>query len=283
MHSFYYHNLDPILFKIGNFVLTWYWFTYLFGFWIIYFLVLKLQKQNLTNFSKNKIIDLMIIGWIGLILGARIGYAFMYNADLFIKNPDYFYKIWMGGMSFHGALIGFIIAMLLYSLIKKVNFFEISDLFAIPTPLALGFGRLANFINGELWGRPTDVPWAVVFPFVDNQPRHPSQIYQAFLEGFLLFAILWLLRRKLKIKGVVSSMFLVGYGGFRFIIEFFREPDRQVGYLFNLFTLGQLLCFENIVSKSESSLSKIHWVSGSPKRTLYSNNLGVLFSIMSPA
>jgi len=244
----YVHNFDPIALKLGSFELSYYWLAYLIGFWVVLYFLFRLKKEGLTPLSRNDILDYMLFGWIGLLVGARLGYAIFYNWDLFMEHPDYFYKIWMGGMSFHGALVGIIIIIFFTTRYKKQPFFCFFDIAAIPTPLVLGFGRIANFINGEIWGRVTNVPWAVNFGRPDNLPRHPSQLYQAMCEGFLCFIILWLLRRNLKKEGILSSLFLIFYGTFRFLIEFFRAPDKQVGFIWQYFTMGQILCVIMIIA-----------------------------------
>ena len=178
-----------------------------------------------------------------MILGARVFYILAYNFQYFLDNPEESIRIWNGGMSFHGGMIGGVIALFAVSRFKGQQLLRITDLIATSIPLVLGFGRIANFINGELAGRPTNVPWAVIFPrYQDHIPRHPSQLYQAALEGFLLFAILYLSRSRLKQAGFQSALFLLGYGLLRLAAEFFRNPDPQIGFLFGGMTMGQLLC-----------------------------------------
>ena len=184
-----------------------------------------------------------------MILGGRIGYALFYDLLNVINNPLNLFKVWQGGMSFHGGLLGVLIAIWLFGRKSGKSFFEISDFVAPLVPLGLFFGRIGNFINGELWGRVSDVPWAMVFPTGGPLARHPSQLYQALLEGLLLFVILWWFSAKTRPRAAVSGLFLLGYGSFRFAAEFFRVPDPQYGYLaFDWFTMGQLLCVPMIIA-----------------------------------
>lgn len=221
---------------------------YLIGFWIVLTGLLYIKKIGYQRLSRNDILDYLLWGWFGLIVGARLGYAVFYNWDLFMQHPDYFYKIWMGGMSFHGAMLGITLATYICAVYKKQNLLDFTDILMIPVPLALALGRVGNFINGELWGRPGDVPWAVIFPYKDNLPRHPSQLYQALSEGLLLFVILWALRKYRHTPGILSAGFLVFYGISRFIVEFFREPDQQVGFVFGMLSMGQVLCLAMIAA-----------------------------------
>ncbi len=192
---------------------------------------------------------MLFYGAIGVILGGRIGYALFYDLLNVINNPLNLFKVWQGGMSFHGGLLGVLIAIWLFGRKSGKSFFEISDFVAPLVPLGLFFGRIGNFINGELWGRVSDVPWAMVFPTGGPLARHPSQLYQALLEGLLLFVILWWFSAKTRPRAAVSGLFLLGYGSFRFAAEFFRVPDPQYGYLaFDWFTMGQLLCVPMIIA-----------------------------------
>ncbi|WP_292363045.1 prolipoprotein diacylglyceryl transferase, partial [Methylophaga sp. UBA1464] len=198
---------------------------------------------------QSQVEDLLFYGAIGVILGGRIGYALFYDLLNVINNPLNLFKVWQGGMSFHGGLLGVLIAIWLFGRKSGKSFFEISDFVAPLVPLGLFFGRIGNFINGELWGRVSDVPWAMVFPTGGPLARHPSQLYQALLEGLLLFVILWWFSAKTRPRAAVSGLFLLGYGSFRFAAEFFRVPDPQYGYLaFDWFTMGQLLCVPMIIA-----------------------------------
>jgi phosphatidylglycerol:prolipoprotein diacylglycerol transferase len=182
--------------------------------------------------------------------GARLGYAFIYHTRYFTEHPERIYRFWEGGMSFHGGFVGIMAAAALFGLMTRKRFYEVTDFIAPLAPLGLMAGRIGNFINGELWGRPSEVPWAIIFPgrFAGRVPRHPSQLYEAFFEGLLLFVILWFFTRKQRPYRAVSGLFLVLYGGFRFFIEFYREPDRQLGFIvFDWLTMGQLLCLPLIL------------------------------------
>jgi len=241
--SYYIHNLSPIAFEIGPFVVPWYWLVYFLGYIGTYLSLDYFVEKSLLKLSKKDIYDYMLWGSISLLLGGRLVYVFLYNFDYFLEDWRNVYRIWQGGMSFHGALLGVSLSVFIVSKIKKQLLFTVTDAAVYPLSLCLMFGRIANFINGELAGRPTDVFWAVIFPkFYDQQPRHPSQLYEAFLEGFVLFCILLLLRKKREINGFLSFSFLTLYGVFRFFIEFFRMPDHQLGLYFNFFSMGQILC-----------------------------------------
>jgi phosphatidylglycerol:prolipoprotein diacylglycerol transferase len=206
-------------------------------------------RANEHGWEKSQVEDLLFYGAIGVIIGGRIGYALFYDLPNVINNPLNLFKVWQGGMSFHGGLLGVLLAIWLFGRKTNRSFFEISDFVAPLVPLGLFFGRIGNFINGELWGRVSDVPWAMVFPTGGPLARHPSQLYQAMMEGLLLFIILWWFSAKTRPRAAVSGLFLLGYGCFRFIAEFFRVPDPQYGYLaFNWFTMGQLLCVPMIIA-----------------------------------
>lgn len=247
--SYYIHSLDPIALRLGDFWLPWYWLVYIFGFFYVYWASLRLIRGHKLDFSKNNLIDLLLISWLSMIVGARLFYILFYNLSYFVENPSEAWQIWNGGMSFHGGLIGGVIGLAIACRLKKKSFIRLCDVFAVSVPLVLGFGRIANFINGELAGRPSTLPWAVVFPkFYDQIPRHPSQLYQALLEGFLLFLILMSQRDQLKTPSRLSAMFLVLYGSLRFMAEFFRNPDPQISFIFTHFTMGQILCFGMILA-----------------------------------
>jgi phosphatidylglycerol:prolipoprotein diacylglycerol transferase len=182
---------------------------------------------------------------IGVILGGRIGYVLFYQFDFYLDNPANILKVWHGGMSFHGGFIGVLVATGLFAKKNNISFFQITDILACATPIGLFFGRIANFINAELYGRVTDVPWAVIFPDGTGLPRHPSQLYEAFLEGLVLFIVLFALAHSKKIArctGFLSGIFLMEYATFRFLVEFVRKPDDQLGLYFEMLTMGQLLC-----------------------------------------
>ena len=184
----------------------------------------------------------------GAVLGGRMGSVFFYNMDRFIDDPIWLFRVWEGGMSFHGGFIGVLIAMFLYSRSISKKFWETVDFIAPCVPFGIGAGRLGNFIGGELWGRPTDAAWGMIFPHVDNLPRHPSQLYEIALEGIVLFIIIWWFSSVIKPRMAVSGMFAILYGSFRFFVEFFREPDLHIGFIaFDWLTMGQLLSMPMVI------------------------------------
>lgn len=234
-------QIDPIIFQIGPIALRWYGLMYLLGFLGALLLGYARADRANSGWTREQVSDLLFYGFIGVILGGRVGYVIFYHFDYFIANPLYLFKIWEGGMSFHGGLIGVIVSLTVFARSTNKKWLELGDFVAPLVPLGLGFGRIGNFINGELWGRVSDAPWAMVFPGGGPLARHPSQLYQAALEGFCLFLVLYFFSKKARPTGVISGMFLFGYGICRFITEFFREPDSHLGLLtFNL-SMGQLL------------------------------------------
>lgn len=232
-------EIDPVIFSLGPVHLRWYGAMYLIGFLFAIWLCGKRAARY--GWNKEQVSDLFFTGFLGVILGGRIGYVLFYNFDYFLAHPLYIFKIWTGGMSFHGGLLGVIVAVIWYGYKNKRRFFAIMDFIAPVVPFGLGAGRIGNFINGELWGRTTDVPWAMIFPTGGMVPRHPSQLYEVTLEGVLLFIILNLFIRKKRPEASVSGLFLLCYGIFRFIIEFFREPDVQLGLFAGGISMGQIL------------------------------------------
>ena len=244
-----YPNIDPVAFSIGPLVVHWYGIMYLIGFAAAWFLAQRHNRRINAGFSRDNIADLIFYCAIGVILGGRLGYIFFYNFSAFMEDPLMILRIWQGGMSFHGGFIGVAIAALVYARRISRKFFEVADFVAPLSAIGLGAGRLGNFINGELWGRVTDVPWGMVFPFerAGVLPRHPSQLYQFFLEGVMLFLIVWIYSRKPRPTMAVSGLFLVTYGVFRFVVEFFREPDDHLLFVaFDWMTRGQQLCIPMI-------------------------------------
>ena len=242
----YSHNLDPVLFDFGFISIRWYSLAYIFGiilgWWLGKRIIKHILKNNNLRFDVKEFDDLISYIIISLIIGGRLGYIVFYNLEYYVSHPFDILKVWEGGMSFHGAMIGIIIGTYLFAKKRNVRTFFLLDIIACVSPIGIFFGRIANFINGELVGKATDVSWAVIFPNIDMLARHPSQIYEAVLEGLLLFLILNILifNRKYKI-GSSSYLFLIFYGTFRIISEFFREPDIQIGYLFNIFSMGTIL------------------------------------------
>jgi phosphatidylglycerol---prolipoprotein diacylglyceryl transferase len=248
----YIHSLDPVFLNIGYFEIRWYSLAYIFGILIGWWLAKKLVNYRIsslqTKFDNNNFDDLISYLIVSIILGGRLGYVFFYNFDYYFKNPIDIIKIWEGGMSFHGALIGIIISTSFFAKLKKISSFFFLDIIACVAPVGLFFGRIANFINGELYGTISSMPWSVIFPIIDNNPRHPSQLYEAILEGIVLFFILnYLFIRKNVQSGICSSLFLSLYGFFRIICEQFREPDIQIGYIFGTLSMGTILSFLMIV------------------------------------
>ncbi len=242
------HNLNPVIFDFGILTLRWYSLAYLvgiiFGWWYGKKIIFLINKKSRNNFETNLFDDYITYIIISIILGGRLGYVLFYNLNYFLSNPLEIFFIWNGGMSFHGGLLGIIIATIIFSKKNRFDKLVLLDVVSCVAPVGIFFGRIANFVNGELYGKPTDLPWAVIFPLVDNQGRHPSQIYEALLEGVLLFLILNLIIRNISyIKGKCAALFLVFYSIFRIFAEFYRQPDLQIGYIFGFFSMGSLLSF----------------------------------------
>lgn len=237
-----YPAIDPIAISLGPIKIYWYGIMYLVGFAGAWWLAQYRAQKQMFSLTKNEITDLIFYAAVGVVVGGRIGYMIFYHFPAFLRDPLSIFKIWQGGMSFHGGLLGVATAIYLYGRYLKQPFLKLTD-FLIPfVPLGLAAGRLGNFINGELWGRPTNMPWGMVFPYVDNTPRHPSQLYEFFLEGVVLFLILWFYSQKPRETGRVSGLFFIFYSIFRVFSEFFRQPDPQLGFLaFGWLTMGQLL------------------------------------------
>ena len=234
------NNFDPVALEIFSLEIRWYSLAYIFGIILGWILAKKLFIQDIE--IKNKFDDYLTYLILGIILGGRLGYIFIYNLSFYANNPLDIFKIWQGGMSFHGGLIGVIFASIIFAKKYNQNPFLYLDIVALVAPVGLFFGRVANFINSELYGTITDVPWAVTFIQVDNIPRHPSQLYEALLEGVLLFLILIYFKNKfLKKAGLISGSFLIFYSIFRFFVEFYRIPDEQLGFIFLNLTMGQVV------------------------------------------
>jgi phosphatidylglycerol:prolipoprotein diacylglycerol transferase len=240
--------IDPIAIHLGPLKIHWYGIMYLIGFVGAWWLGVYRAKRPGSGWKPQEIGDLIFYGVIGVILGGRLGYVLFYKLNYYFANPLEVFYLWTGGMSFHGGLLGVIIAMWLYGRRTNRTFFGVADFVAPLTPLGLGAGRLGNFINHELWGRVTDVPWGMVFSSGGPLPRHPSQLYEFSLEGVALFVILWFYARVPRPPAAVSGMFLLCYGTFRFLVEFAREPDAHLGYLaFGWVTMGQVLSLPMIL------------------------------------
>ncbi|MBQ0212556.1 prolipoprotein diacylglyceryl transferase [Proteus vulgaris] len=262
-------EIDPVMFSIGPVSLHWYGMMYLVGFVFALWLANRRAAKPNSGWNKNEVETLLYVGFVGVFIGGRLGYVLFYNLPVFLNDPLYLFKVWDGGMSFHGGLIGVICAMIWFAKRTKRGFFQVADFVAPLIPFGLGLGRIGNFINGELWGRVTlDTPWAFLFPNSRSEdlqlvaqdpstllpiiqeygvlPRHPSQLYEMLLEGVVLFIILNIFVRKNRPVGSVSGLFLIGYGAFRIIVEFFRQPDAQLG-LFSGVSMGQLLSIPMIL------------------------------------
>jgi len=240
-------NIDPVALSLGPLKVHWYGLMYLVGFLAAWWLMKHRAKQS-NVWNEERVGDFIFYGALGVVLGGRIGYVLFYNFEAFLNDPLMLLRIWQGGMAFHGGLIGVIIAMWLYGRKIGQSFFQVADFVAPAVPIGLGAGRIANFINGELWGRVTDVPWAMVFPTGGPLPRHPSQLYQAFLEGIVFFTLIWLYSKKPRPTMAVSGLFMLYYGVYRFAIEFVRQPDAHLGFIaWGWLTKGQLLSFPMIL------------------------------------
>jgi len=234
-------NIDPIAFSIGPLAVRWYGLMYLVGFAAGWRLGLRRIAKGLAPVTRQQFDDLLFTAVLGVILGGRLGYVLLYKLGYYLAHPLEIVAVWQGGMSFHGGLLGVIIAMAFEARRHKLGFLRLMDFVAPLCPLGIAAGRLGNFINGELYGRVTDLPWGMVFHGAGEAPRHPSQLYEFALEGLALYALLWWFSAKQRPRGQVSALFLIGYGVFRFIAEFGREPDSFLGYLAFGLTMGQWL------------------------------------------
>jgi len=243
------HNFDPVFVDLGIFQIRWYSLAYITGIALGWLYAIKIieklsLKKNYFSVKREQFDELITYLVIGIVLGGRLGYVIFYNFKYYSENIVEVFKLWQGGMSFHGGLIGLIIAVYIYSKNSKTDFFKFTDIISCVAPIGIFLGRIANFINGELYGKVSTLPWAIIFPYTDNVARHPSQIYEAILEGFILFILLnyFAFKKKLIIKsGYISGLFLIFYSILRIIAEKFREPDVHIGYLFNYISMGTLL------------------------------------------
>ena len=238
-------SIDPVIFSLGFVDVRWYSLSYILAFILGSIFLKKLNRESYNYISDLQIDKFFIWAVIGIILGGRIGYVFFYQPNLFFYKPIYILEIWNGGMSFHGGLIGIIISIYIFSIKNHIKFFYLSDLVSLVAPIGLFLGRISNFINTELYGRITNFPFAIIYPEIDNNTRHPSQLYEALFEGLVLFGILYVYFKKNKKEykiGYISALFLIFYAIFRFIIEFLREPDLHLGLIFNFVSMGQILC-----------------------------------------
>jgi len=252
-------KISPNIFEIGSFQVRYYSLMYIVAFALTYLLVTYRLRTEKFPYTKEMIQDLMVWCILGIILGGRLGYVFFYNFEYFMRHPMEIFLpftfanglkfVGISGMSFHGGLMGAVLAGAMFCYIRQVRFWDLIDLFVPCAPLGYTFGRIGNFINGELWGRATDVPWGMYFPLdATHKLRHPSQLYEAFFEGVLLFVVLWALRKKRPFEGAFLAYYLIGYGAVRFFIEYVREPDAHLGLYFGLITMGQILCLAMILA-----------------------------------
>lgn len=246
-------HLSPVILEIGSFQLRYYSVMYLVAFFLTYVLVMYRIRREDYRYSAETIQDLFFWGISGLIIGARLGYVLFYNLAYYLKHPleillpfsfdGGIHFVGISGMSYHGGAIGVLVVSLIFCRRSALNFWNLADLFCPAVPLGYTFGRIGNFINGELFGRATDAPWGMYFPLdPTRQLRHPSQLYEAFFEGIILFVLLWSIRKKSPFDGFLFSLYIIGYGLVRFFIEFFREPDGHLGFILGSLTMGQLLC-----------------------------------------
>ena len=235
-------QFDPVVVHVGPLAVRWYGLMYLLAFVLV--LVLgryRIRTQSWLGLTVRDLDDMLFFGVIGVVLGGRMGYILFYKLADYLHEPLHILYVWEGGMSFHGGFLGVILAMLWFAHSRGKSWMAVTDFIAPLVPLGLGAGRIGNFINAELWGRPTDVPWAMLFPNIDNLPRHPSQLYEFALEGLALFALLWWFSSKPRPMAAVSGLFLLGYGILRFFVEYTREPDGFLGLLALGFSMGQWL------------------------------------------
>ena len=240
--------IDPVAFSIGPLAVRWYGLMYLVGFAAAWWLGVRRIGQNRAPITRAQLDDLVFLAVLGVILGGRLGYVLFYKPGYYLVHPLESFAVWQGGMSFHGGLLGVMAAMAFAAWRHRIDYLRLMDFVAPLCPLGLAAGRLGNFINGELWGRVTDLPWGMVFRNAGAAPRHPSQLYEFALEGLALFALLWWFSAKPRRRGQVSALFLIGYGAFRFIAEFGREPDAFLGFLALGLTMGQWLCLPMIAA-----------------------------------
>jgi phosphatidylglycerol:prolipoprotein diacylglycerol transferase len=235
-------DIDPIALQIGPLAVRWYGIMYLVGFAGAWWLGTRRIQQGLTPVTRAQLDDLLFLAVLGVVLGGRLGYILFYKPGYYASHPLEVFAIWQGGMSFHGGLLGVMTAMAYAAWRHRIDYLRLMDYVAPLCPIGFAAGRLGNFINGELWGRPTDAPWGMMFRGGGGVPRHPSQLYEFALEGVALFVLLWWFSSKPRPRGAVSGMFLLGYGVFRFLAEFGREPDSFLGFLALGMTMGQWLC-----------------------------------------
>ena len=244
-------QINPNLIEIGPLKVRWYGLMYVLGFLASYFLIGRQRRAHRLGLQGDLLQNLILYLALGLVLGARFGYILFYqfpNLGDYVRHPLEIVALWHGGMSFHGGLLGALLAGVLFCRLHRLPLWEVADAVIVTAPIGLGLGRLGNFINAELYGRPSNVPWAMVFPGGGPLARHPSQLYEALLEGAVLFFFLWGLKDKPLKPGAMVCLFLAGYGALRFFVEFFRQPDPQLGLFWGLFSMGQILCVAMIAA-----------------------------------
>ncbi len=234
-------HIDPVFLSIGPLQFRWYGLMYVLAFAATYLIIRSETSRRHLPLTKDDVADLVFQGALGVVLGGRLGYILFYKFAYYLSHPLQVFSVWEGGMSFHGGFLGVIIAVLLFARRKGIPFFTLIDIAAICAPVGLGLGRIGNFINAELYGRQTDLPWGIIFPGGGGVPRHPSQLYEAILEGLLLFLIVRTVSRRTAVTGVTGWTFVAGYGLFRFLVEFARQPDDHLGFIVSFFSMGQLL------------------------------------------
>jgi phosphatidylglycerol---prolipoprotein diacylglyceryl transferase len=235
-------DIDPVAFSLGPLAVRWYGLMYLLGFGVAWWLGLRRINGGRAPINRQQFDDLLFLGVLGVILGGRLGYVLFYKPAYYASHPLEIVAVWQGGMSFHGGLLGVMLAIAFAARRHGVDYLRLTDFVAPLVPLGIAAGRMGNFINGELWGRVTDLPWGMLFRGAGDAPRHPSQLYQFALEGLTLFAILWWFSSRPRPRGQISALFLIGYGTLRFVAEFAREPDAFLGYLAFGLSMGQWLC-----------------------------------------
>lgn len=248
--------IDPVFLRVGPLQFRWYGLMYVIGFILGYFIIRTEARRKKLALDNEAVADLIFYLAVGVVLGGRIGYVLFYDLTSYISNPLKIFYVWEGGMSFHGGLLGVTVAAFVFSKVRKTSFIDIGDMAAVAAPVGLGLGRIGNFINGELFGRVTSVPWGMIFPAGGPVPRHPSQIYEALLEGLLLFLLVRFISRAIDARGVAMAAFLAGYALFRSFVELFRQPDSQLGLFWGHFSMGQLLSLPVFIA----SVSMIVWI-----------------------
>lgn len=247
LHAIPYPNISPVFLEVGPLQFRWYGLMYLIGLAGAYFLIIRRVESGGLSMTRDQVYNMVVWAAFGVFIGGRLGYTLFYNFSYYVQHPANILAIWEGGMSFHGGLLGVIVALFLFSQRQGIPAYQVADLAAAATPIGLGFGRIGNFINGELYGRATDVDWCMVFPSGGPACRHPSQLYEAGLEGVFLFTCLWVIWKTAPPPGTIFWSFITGYGVCRMIVEFVREPDAQLGFILGPFSMGQLLSFPMVV------------------------------------